>query len=204
MSTENEDNLQLLFPTVVQISQLNDHERINQNLINAVNEIRSTEKNSKPQSWACDLYTTIGNPQTLLNHSAAAEFLYIAKEKIIKYAESFNYHIPESSVRITECWLNIYNTGHSQEIHIHKNSMFSGIYYVKAPEGSGPTLFYSPAADVMLEPLIKEGNNLNAKVSGFPPVEGRMMIFRSSLRHSVLPGTLNDGERITIAFNAVV
>ncbi len=204
MSSQSEDNLQLLFPTAIQLSQLRNHERINENLINAVNEIRSTERNSKPQSWACDLFTTIGNPQTLLNHSATKEFLYIAKEKIVKYAESFNYHIPESSVRINECWLNIYETGHSQEIHIHKNSMFSGIYYVKAPEGSGATLFYSPSSDVMLEPLIKEGNNLNTKVTGYPPVEGRMMIFRSSLRHSVLPGTITNGERITIAFNAVV
>ena len=55
----------------------------------------------------------------------------------------------------------------------------------------------------MLEPRAAEGNQLNAKVSGFPPVEGRMIIFRSSLKHSVMPGNF-DGERITIAFNAVM
>ena len=99
--------------------------------------------------------------------------------------------------------MNVYNSKHSQEIHLHRNSMISGIYYVQAPPGSGPTLFYSPMSDVMLEPRARDSNALNAKVSGFAPVAGRILLFRSSLRHSVMPGQF-EGERVTIAFNAVM
>ncbi len=169
----------------------------------AVNTLREKEKNSKPQSWACDVYTTIGSPRALLEYPGIEDFLNTAKEKLLNYANSFGYDTSHSQPKITECWLNVYGSGHSQEIHLHRNSMFSGIYYLQAPEGSGPTLFYSPFSDVMLEPKANEGNNLNAKVTGFPPIEGRMLIFRSSLRHSVLPGEIK-GERITIAFNAVM
>lgn len=204
MSSENKDSIQMLFPTVVQVSQLDNYVHLNESIMQAIDEVRSVEKNTKPQSWACEVYTTIGNPQALLKHPSIQSFLTIAREKIINYAKSMNYVIGPESPRITECWLNAYQTGHSQEIHIHRNNVFSGIYYVKVPEGSGATLFYSPQADSMLEPMISEGNNLNAKVSGFPAVEGRMMIFRSSLRHSVLPSKNMQGERITVAFNAVV
>lgn len=203
MNKETKDELQYLFPTIVQISQLENYQELNCDLTTTIEKIRRTEKSSKPQSWACQLYTTIGNPHQLLQTPGFGKFRSLLENKLLQYAKSFGYDVSHSQPRITECWLNVYASGHSQEIHLHRNNMFSGIYYVKAPEGSGPTLFYSPLSDVMLEPRASEGNNLNAKVSGFPPVEGRILIFRSSLRHSVLPGNFK-GERITIAFNAVM
>jgi hypothetical protein len=57
--------------------------------------------------------------------------------------------------------------------------------------------------EVMLDPPVTSGNNLNATVTGFAAVEGRMILFRSSVRHSVLPGRIG-GERITLAFNALM
>ena len=152
----SDEQLHLLFPTVVQVSQVPQHEEIN-----------------------------------------------AAREEIDKYARKICLDIDRHPIRITECWLNAYARNHSQEIHLHRNCVISGIYYVRVPPGSGATLFYSPQSDVMLEPPSTGSNNLNAKVTGFPPVEGRMILFRSSLRHSVLPGE-NTEERISVAFNAVM
>lgn len=196
-------NLQLLFPTVVQVSQIPNHEALNTGITRVVEEVRRNEPNRKPQSWACDLYTTIGSPKLLLNHPGLAEFSQIINTQIRAYAQALNYDIERYPPKVSECWVNIYGNQHSQEIHLHKNSLISGIYYVKAPPGSGATLFYSPQADEMISAPIKEGNNLNATVTGFPPVEGRMLLFRSSVRHSVLPGTM-EGERVTLAFNATL
>jgi hypothetical protein len=44
---------------------------------------------------------------------------------------------------------------------------------------------------------------LNTQVQHIDAVEGRMVIFRSWLRHSVLPSTI-DEERGTIAFNVTM
>lgn len=193
----------LLFPTVVQVSQVQDHEQVNADLLPQIEQVRRSQPNSKPQSWACEVYTTIGDPHSLLERPGTERFREVAERKVRAYALSLGMDVDRHPPRISECWLNVYQSRHSQEIHLHRNSVISGIYYVKAPPGSGATLFYSPQSDVMLEPPSTVANKLNAKVTGFPPVEGRMILFRSSVRHSVLPGNM-DGERITIAFDAVL
>lgn len=198
----SEPKLQLLFPTVLQMFDVEDAQRLNQQLLHAIAKIRNIEPNSKPQSWACNLYTTIGNPGLLLDHQAFADLLPIFQSQLAHYAKAHAYQLNRPP-RITECWVNVYAGGDAQEIHLHKNSVFSGIYYVQVPAGAGPTLFYSPMSDVMLVPQVSESNQLNATVNGVEPVEGRMLLFRSSLRHSVLPGQF-EGERVTIAFNAAL
>lgn len=201
MSEADQDHLQLLFPTVVQTSRIAEADRLNAELETTIQLARQRLPSSKPQSWACDLYTTIGSPEALFGLPGIGRLLEIGLSKMQRYAEAYAY--PSSlKPRITDCWVNVYRAGQSQEVHVHKNSLFSGIYYLQAPEGSGATLFYSPNCDVMLEPRPTQGNNLNANVTGFPAEAGKMMIFRSSTRHSVLPGDFA-GERITISFNAV-
>jgi len=203
LAEQSEDRVEMLFPTVLHVSELPDAARINGDLLAAIGEIRRTEPSSKPASWACDLYTTIGRPQALLDHPAFQELLAICHEKMVKYAEALRFDIRRNPPRVTECWINAYARGQGQEIHLHRNTVISGIYFVQVPSGAGATLFYSPMADVMLEPRALEGNPLNSKVAAYEPVAGRMILFRSSLRHSVMPGDF-DGERVTVAFNAIV
>ena len=193
--------IKLLFPTPVQVCDVVDAPAINRDLMREIDAVREVQPNTKPQSWACDLYTTIGSPRMLLEREGARRLLTIAQDNVNLFAQTLGFDTSQQRLRIHECWINAYAAGHSQEIHLHRNSVVSGIYYVQAPPGSGATLFYSPFADVMLEPRAVEGNALNAKVTGFPPVAGRMLLFRSHLRHSVMPGTF-DGERTTVAFNA--
>lgn len=202
MSAQSEDRLQMLFPTVIQTSDISEASTLNRELLSTVHTVRETVPSSKPQSWACDLYTTIGNPSALSGLPGIGRLLEIGVEKMKHYAAAYSYpqHLEP---RITDCWVNVYTAGQSQEIHLHKNSFLSGIYYLQVSQGAGATLFYSPSCDVMLEPQPTKGNNLNATVTGFPPESGRMLVFRSSTRHSVLPGNFH-GERITISFNAVV
>ncbi|MDH3464046.1 MAG: 2OG-Fe(II) oxygenase family protein [Acidimicrobiia bacterium] len=55
----------------------------------------------------------------------------------------------------------------------------------------------------MLDPPIVETTPLNSQVQAIDAVEGRMVIFRSWLRHSVLPSTI-DEDRVTISFNVTM
>lgn len=197
------DAIELLFPTVLQVSDIPDADSVNATLLAVIEDLRRHEPSSKPASWACDLYTTIGNPAALLQRPELGPFRRIMQDALERYARTMAYDVDGSPPQVRECWVNVYGARQSQEIHLHRNSVLSGIYYVQVPPGAGATLFYSPLADVMLEPRASEGNRLNAKVTGYEPVAGRMLVFRSSLRHSVLPGDF-EGERITIAFNAVM
>ncbi len=195
--------LKLLFPSVVQIYDVPEHQSLDARMLDAVASVRAEIPNSKPRSWACDVYTTIGVPDAVLGHPTFDEFLTIAHENVVAFATALKLDVERQPPRIHECWINAYASDQSQEIHLHRNSVFSGIYYLQVPDGSGATLFYSPSADVMLEPPATEGDALNAKVTGFVPQAGRMLVFRSHLRHSVMPGCI-EGERISIAFNAIM
>ena len=199
----DQDDLQLLFPTVIQVSQIADHEALNRRLLEVIDKVKGSEPNSKPESWSCDLFTTIGSPTTLLTYHGMEDFQRIVMQKVMRYADALKMDTANHQPRMNECWVNIYRRDHSQEIHLHQNSVFSGIYYVKAPTGAAPTLFHSPMSDMMLEPPTTESNSLNSAIAGFTPVAGRMIVFRSNLRHNVLSSNI-DEERITIAFNVVM
>ena len=56
---------------------------------------------------------------------------------------------------------------------------------------------------VMLEPPTVQNTPLNTGLSSFDAVEGRMLVFRSSVRHSVLPSMI-DEDRVTISFNVTM
>ena len=203
MKDDKSDQVQMLVPTPVQVSNIPDSAALNERLLKVIYDVKATTPNTKPDSWSCDVYTTIGTPLTLLEHPEFTEFLDIALDRVVRFARAFKFDVDRYKPRINECWVNVYNNNHSQDVHLHPNSVFSGIYYAKAPEGSSPTLFYSPMADVMLVPPSTARSPLTDIVAGMAAVEGRMLLFRSCVRHSVLPNRI-DEDRITIAFNATM
>ena len=203
MTTGGQDDLQLLFPTVVQVSQIEGAAELNAGLLRSIYAIKEKQPNTKPNSWSCSVYTTISSSLELLELEEFRQFRDIVRAKVMSYATALKFDVAKHPPRINECWINVYSKQHSQEIHLHQNSVFSGIYYVKAPPGCAPTLFYSPMADVMLEPPTVQNTPLNTGLSSFDAVEGRMLVFRSSVRHSVLPSMI-DEDRVTISFNVTM
>ncbi len=117
-----------------------------------------------------------------------------------KFADLLAINQDPDPLRISDCWVNIYERGHSQEIHAHANNIVSGVYYLTAPVGASPIMFHSPDADLMLSPSFSELNDYNNAAVGFEPKAGTMVIFRSHVKHSVKTSQI-DGERISIAFN---
>jgi len=199
----DEDKLCMFFPTVIQVSQVENAEELNKRLLKAIYEIKATTPNSKPRGWCCELYTTMCTPFGLLEREEFKEIRDVIEQKTLSYANALKYDVKQHKPKINECWVNVYSMTHSQELHRHPNSVFSGIYYVKAPKDSSPTLFHSEVSDIMLEPPITESNPLNTHVTALDAIEGRMIVFRSWLRHSVLPSTVAE-DRVTIAFNVTM
>jgi uncharacterized protein (TIGR02466 family) len=189
-----------LFPCTVQISQIPDAAPLNQGLMHAVNEVKRTTPNSLPATWACHLYTTIHSPIDVFAHAEFAALKTHIMTEANRYADRLQLDTAKFPLRITSCWINVYNTTDAQEIHCHTNSVISGVYYVKAPPGSSPLTFHSPMAEVMLNPPYREMNDLNCFGASFDAIEGRMVLFRSWLRHSVKPSKIQD-ERVSVAFN---
>ena len=161
------------------------------------------QPNTKPDAWACNLYTTILSGQSLTDAEPFSKLKKIILDEVAKYARELRFDIDRYPPRLTECWLNIYGKGHSQDVHCHPNNVFSGIYYPKAPKGCGHLVFHSNLGGMMLEPPVIENTASNVPLFRVEPKPGRMVIFRSWLRHSVLPTDIED-DRISIAFNVTM
>ncbi len=199
----NESEIHLLFPTVVQLSEIENAGELNRKLLKEIYEIQRTTPNTIPDSWCCNVYTTINSPMELLENEGFRELKDVILTEVTKYANTLKFDVANFKLRINECWVNIYSTGHAQEMHIHQNSVISGIYFVKAPAGCSPVMFDSPVADIMLEPPKTETNSLNLLGTAVNAIEGRMVIFRSYLRHGVKPNNI-DEDRVSISFNVTM
>ena len=190
----------LFFPTVIRECQIDNHKELTRQIMGGIEKIRKSEPNTLPPTWSCELYTTIGSPTTLVEHEEFEPLRKVIMREANDFAKSLELDVKRFPLKFTECWLNIYTEGHAQEVHQHANAVISGIYYPKAPPGSGDLLIHSPYMDIMLDPPKLKSNGLNIKVMPITPKEGMMILFQSFVKHSVKPTRCKE-ERISIAFN---
>lgn len=190
----------LLFPTVVQTTNIENADLLNKRLVKGVFALRQQIPNTKPDDWACTVYTTLHSEIELFAIDPFTEVKDLALREIARYADTMHMHAPLANLRILDAWINVYEEGDSQEMHIHQNSVFSGIYYIQAPQGCSALMFRSSEADTMIDPPKTAIDELNSTDVMFPAIAGQMIIFRSNLRHSVLSNS-TDVPRISLSFN---
>lgn len=103
---------------------------------------------------------------------------------------------------VKESWANLYNRGDFQESHYHSNCHFSAVYFMAAPPGSGSLKFESPLVPDMLPLTYFNYNELSNQTADYSAEEGKLVIFRSRVRHGVFPNQ-TDEKRISLAMNLV-
>jgi uncharacterized protein (TIGR02466 family) len=107
--------------------------------------------------------------------------------------------------KLGNMWANINYPGGYNRPHIHPNSLYSGVYYVKTNPNCGKIVFNDPRPGIQTTmPLRKKGQpprhlwrevHLDAK-------QGRIIMFPSWLWHCVEPNKSND-IRISVSFNFI-
>ena len=194
-------SVEYFFPTVVQASEIEGAADLNRRLVAAVHQVRSEFPSAKPDAWSCDLYTTFAHPQSLslLARTSFAELAPIIVREATRFGHELELQIEKYPPRITDFWVNIFATGHAQDVHRHPNSIISGIYYVQVPKDAGDLVLHTPADDE-LKPPLERPTNLNAATQRWKPAAGQLLLFRSWLRHSVMPNQAAE-ERISVAFD---
>ena len=106
---------------------------------------------------------------------------------------------------IGNMWANINPPGAMNRPHIHPNSHFSGVYYIKAPKNSGQIVFNDPRTlSHMLLPtrIEKTPPSYLWREVRVDPLEGRILMFPSWLWHCVEPNE-SDDIRISVSFNFI-
>jgi len=140
-----------------------------------------------------------------LNHSVIKDFIKAITPAITHHIDLHEYKEPKG-FQVLNLWFNVNGKNHFNYDHCHLSGVvdLSGVYYVSAPSNSGDICFKNPDIGThsrnSFHKLVKEFNPFNQSYYFYPPQEGNLLIFSSSLEHRVKPN-LNDKERISISFN---
>ena len=110
----------------------------------------------------------------------------------------------ECDIALTEAWLNVNDSRQCMNSeHVH-GDVFSGVFYLSAPEGSGNLVLQNPGINKMWDgcQLTSQKNQFTGESIRIEPVEGSILLFPSYLPHSVETND-HDEERISVSFNLI-
>ena len=107
----------------------------------------------------------------------------------------------QSTLRITQSWINLNPTTTSHHTHSHFNSVLSGIFYIQVNEETGDIHFHRPHLQSrQIMDVITDWNKYNFQTVYFTPKNGDLFLFPSTLMHAV---SVNKSpiNRISLSFN---
>ncbi len=133
----------------------------------------------------------------LMKHEIFKNIKNFFGESITKYTEK----VLNSKQRlvITQCWTNKNPPGAKHHEHVHPNSILSGVFFFRIGGKLPPIQFAKSVQGAMkLDPV--KYNNITAETFLLPCVPGELLLFPSSLKHSV-PINLSEETRYSMSFN---
>ena len=115
----------------------------------------------------------------------------------------FNAEFLDKQPVLGNMWANINYKGGYNKPHVHPNSVFSGVYYVKTPPKCGNLVCNDPRPGIqtcMPSRKKEEPPKYLWREVHLQPQENRALIFPAWLWHNVQPNESND-IRISVSFN---
>ena len=185
---------ELYFPTPIYIADIK-HPTLNQELERDIISWSNRDKGmirTNIKGW----HSTT-NMHELPQFKKLVNMLYDCQKTI--YEQEYY----ESEPFLGNMWANINPPGGSNRAHIHPNSLWSGVYYVKAPQNSGQLKIEDPrSVALMTRPKQKDVPKPDRllREHHYEPKTGRLIMFPSWLNHCVDPNNSND-IRISVSFN---
>ena len=180
------DELISVFPTAVQIYK---YENSIDKELNYIENLPYKEQVGNANFKSKDSYLT--------KHEQLKDINSFFKECIDDYCNV----ICNSDQRlvITQLWANKNPTGAKHHEHVHPNSILSGVFYLRQDKTLPPIQFSkSNQHSLKLDP--RKYNNHNAETFMLPCTAGELLLFPSTLRHSV-PINVGKENRISLSFN---
>ena len=194
---QNKSDLNLIFPTPVWTSMIQDHKLANQKLYDYIKSLQNEDPKgiyrSNINGWHSKNFD--------LQNESVIFFLNSISSNLNKAITDLGWDLNKNKMKITSMWSIINNKSSSNSRHMHSNNFISAAYYLKAPKNCGDIVFHDPReAKLIRKPITSEINNLNTEIINIEPKEGLLVLFPSYLHHSVNSNN-SDDERIVISFN---
>ena len=183
---------QLLFPTCIHIFENKNFESIKDELVEHVYKRRDKDPEGR----------------TISNIGGWQSRDIVKGDKIFSIIGSIICELPvlDDGVDFNmDCWFNINGKDNYNCKHVHPNSDFSGVFWLKTPEGCGNIVFESPhnfSSYMEIQSYTEKFKHDSGFTYNclFKPIEGKILIFPSSLQHKVQPNKSNE-DRISVSFN---
>ena len=185
---------ELHFPTPIYIADIK-HPTLNQELERDIIAWADRDKGitrTNVQGW----HSTI-DMQEKPQFKKLVDMLYACQKTI------YDQEHLDSEPYLGNMWANINPPGGMNRAHQHPNSLWSGVYYIKAEKNSGNLKIDDPrAAASMVRPRQKSDKVPSRlwRETHYEPAAGRCIMFPSWVMHCVDPNESND-IRISVSFN---
>ena len=183
------------FPTMIYIKDFPDSEKLNKYL---EEHIMRWSQNDKGVSK-----TNAGGWHSETDMNTREEYDPLTRELFNMQEEIYQKENLSRKPVLGNMWANVNYPKCFNRPHIHPNSLFSGVYWIKTPQKSGNFMIYDPRPGIqMVMPNRKEGKlppELWREVH-YEPKAGTCIMFPSWLWHEVKPNKSND-TRISVSFN---
>ena len=185
-------NTQFLFPTCIHIFHIENFESLKDELVEHVYE----ENDKDPEG------------KIISNRGGWQSKDFVKDDKILSIIMDIVRELPVLNKGINfnvECWFNINGTNDYNTKHVHPNSDLSGVFWLKTPRNCGNIVFESPhnfSSYMEMQSYTEKFKHDSGFTYNyfFKPIEGKMLIFPSSLQHSVEINE-SDKTRISVSFN---
>jgi uncharacterized protein (TIGR02466 family) len=157
----------------------------------------------------CQEYDFHGNGATTHEYILECPEMETVKNFITKKVESYLYDTcsisDDMTIELVTSWLNLHKKGDWAQQHSHYNSVISGVWYISTTDKSGEFLVHAEQKlfGNLLDFPKRVYNEFNCGQYGFVPENGDLILFPSTLRHSVTPNQ-SDKDRYSLAFNYMV
>ena len=183
------------FPTIIYIKNIPNALQLNQYLEQKIIQWSQQDKGEQK--------TNAGGWHSKTDMNKKEEYNPLTKELFNMQREIYQKEHLTLKPVLGNMWANINYPGNYNRPHLHPNALFSGVYWVKAPEKSGNLMVYEPRPGAQcIMPNRKKGKlppELWREVH-YQPKAGTAVMFPAWLWHEVRSNESND-TRISVSFN---
>ena len=183
------------FPTPIYIKDLPNPDQVNQYLEEQILKWSHQDKGV--------LKTNAGGWHSSTDMNKKEEYNVLTKELFAMQDEIFAQEYLTPKPVLGNMWANINYPGNYNRPHLHPNSLFSGVYWIKTPFKSGNLMLYEPRGGAQVLMSNRKEGELPSRLwreIQYEPVAGRIIMFPAWLWHEVKPNESND-TRISVSFN---
>ena len=195
-------NREILFPTPIYMKMVKDPKKMNKYLYPLIKAWSKKDKSETKTNAG-------GGWHSPTNMNFKEEYKPLTKELFTMQDEVYKDYGMEPKPGLGNMWTNINYPGSYNKQHIHPNSQWSGVYYVKVPKNSG-SLFVEdprPGTNIVMPRRVKGVPRALWRIVIYPAIEGQMIMFPAWLPHGVEMNESKEkgekGWRVSVSFNFI-